>query len=284
MIKIDTEYTSLSEIDPEITPFYSEDVRTRITGYTEPDEDGISEPIIEEYTVIVLNKPDEVTYEYVESRRGRRLPKEVIDQAITDAIAWEDFAVNHDGYLDWLNRPTPERARSEDGTYVSDDPDTTENEAWVDGFTQEDYDAQERPVINMANRRDVYHSLVQSHERDRWVPTEEIIIEVDDETYTITEHSVGASDETWAEFEANPSPEYVKYLKLKGIEFEGVMCSATKTDYWGLGVAFEAIKVGLATKWNFENGNTLVLTPDNIEAFKAVWLPFRMSFFDTDFE
>lgn len=77
-------------------------------------------------------------------------------------------------------------------------------------------------------------------------------------------------------------PEYTDYRKLQGIEFEGVMCSATKADYWGLGVAFETIKAGLSTNWNFENGSTLLLTPDNIDAFKAVWLPFRMSFFDSN--
>ncbi|CAM0047366.1 hypothetical protein VPHK406_0067 [Vibrio phage K406] len=75
-------------------------------------------------------------------------------------------------------------------------------------------------------------------------------------------------------------PEYPKYLKLRGVEFEGVMCSATKKDYWGLGIAFDSIRSGLSTVWDFDNGNQLLLTPDNIEEFKTVWLPFRLSFFD----
>lgn len=265
MQKIDTEYTSLNQIDPEIARFYSEDVRTRITGHTEVAEGEVSEPITEEYTVIVLNKPDEVMYEYAESRRGRRLPKEVIDQAITDAIAWEDFAVNHDGYLNWLE---------EYRTWEIEQP--TE---LVDG-EEVVIAAPERPVINMDDRRAVYHEVHETHERDQWCQPSSFTEVIDDDTYTITTKSDGAHDDDWAAFLANPSPEYVKHLKLKGIEFEGVMCSATKTDYWGLGVAFETIKAGLSTNWNFENGNTLLLTPDNIDEFKAAWLPFRMSFFD----
>ena len=78
----------------------------------------------------------------------------------------------------------------------------------------------------------------------------------------------------------NDYPEYTRYLKLQGIEFEGVMCSATQKDYWGLGIAFDSIRAGVSTVWDFDNGNHLLLTPDNIEEFKSVWLPFRLSFFD----
>ena len=76
--------------------------------------------------------------------------------------------------------------------------------------------------------------------------------------------------------------------KVQGIEFEGVMCSATKDDQSGLTgmwMQYESLKaVGKADElvpqaFHFENGSVLVLTKDNIEAFRAVWLPFRMSFF-----
>lgn len=71
--------------------------------------------------------------------------------------------------------------------------------------------------------------------------------------------------------------------KLAGVEFEGVMCSATAADQAGLvavlmdiqtqGAAFEP------TRFEFENGNTLVITLANYQAFAAVWRPFRRNFF-----
>lgn len=68
-------------------------------------------------------------------------------------------------------------------------------------------------------------------------------------------------------------------LKLAGVEFEGVMCSATKEDMWGLASVKDWVRAGSSTNFNFDNGNTLTLTPQNIDAFEAVWIPFRASFF-----
>ena len=67
--------------------------------------------------------------------------------------------------------------------------------------------------------------------------------------------------------------------KLVGIEFEGVMCSATAEDMWGLSSVKEWVRAGQSTPFVFDNGNTLVLTPANIDPFEAVWIPFRASFF-----
>lgn len=67
--------------------------------------------------------------------------------------------------------------------------------------------------------------------------------------------------------------------KLNGIEFEGVMCSATKEDMWGLAAIKDFVSAGNTTKFRFENGNTLTLTPANYAAFEAIWTPFRASFF-----
>lgn len=71
--------------------------------------------------------------------------------------------------------------------------------------------------------------------------------------------------------------------KLIGIEFDGVMCSATAADQNGLAAVLLAIQLqGDAfqpTRFWFDNGSTLVLTKDNWQAFAAVWLPFRQSFF-----
>lgn len=71
--------------------------------------------------------------------------------------------------------------------------------------------------------------------------------------------------------------------KMVGVEFEGVMCSATAADQAGLAAVLVAIQFqGAAfqpTKFYFENGNTLVITLANWQAFAATWLPFRQSFF-----
>jgi hypothetical protein len=71
--------------------------------------------------------------------------------------------------------------------------------------------------------------------------------------------------------------------KLFGVEFEGVMCSATRDDQNGLVavlVAYQLLKTAFQpTAFGFVNGNTLVLSLQNIEQFMAVWIPFRQSFF-----
>lgn len=99
MQKIDTDYKTLSEIDPKVVQFYAEDKRTRTTGYTEDEE---PKPIVEEYTVIVLNKPSQVDYEYVKSRKVNRHSDAVVMAALESAITWEEFYFNHDLYLAWV--------------------------------------------------------------------------------------------------------------------------------------------------------------------------------------
>lgn len=72
--------------------------------------------------------------------------------------------------------------------------------------------------------------------------------------------------------------------KLVGVLFEGVMCSATRDDQNGLVAVLTAYQLQGAnfkpTKFYFENGNTLILTKDNLQAFIAVWMPFRQSFYE----
>jgi hypothetical protein len=71
--------------------------------------------------------------------------------------------------------------------------------------------------------------------------------------------------------------------KLVGIEFEGIMCSATADDQAGLAAVLLAIQLqGAAfqpTRFYFSNGNILVISLANYQAFTGVWLPFRQSFF-----
>ena len=68
-------------------------------------------------------------------------------------------------------------------------------------------------------------------------------------------------------------------LKILGVKFKGVMCSAEAEDMWGLASIKDFIEAGNSTKFVFKNGNTLTLTPDNIAAFQAIWIPFRLEFF-----
>lgn len=79
-------------------------------------------------------------------------------------------------------------------------------------------------------------------------------------------------DERAAYEEAKPS-------KIKGVEFEGVMCSATSEDMWGLASVKPWIQAGNDVNFHFSNGNKLVLTSLNLSAFEIVWTPFRASFF-----
>lgn len=81
----------------------------------------------------------------------------------------------------------------------------------------------------------------------------------------------------------DPPPPPPADPKWVGVEFEGVMCSATRDDQNGLtsvlvvyqleGAAFQP------TRFGFANGNSLTLTKDNLMSFLQVWKPFRQSFF-----
>lgn len=85
-----------------------------------------------------------------------------------------------------------------------------------------------------------------------------------------------------------PSPEELQAANIAnakyiGVEFDGVMCSATTADQNGLMAVFLSIQIQGAsfvpTRFSFENGSELVITLSNYQAFMAVWLPFRQSFF-----
>ncbi len=67
--------------------------------------------------------------------------------------------------------------------------------------------------------------------------------------------------------------------KINGVEFEGVMCSATAEDMWGLSSIRSYIVSGNSTPFKFDNGEVLLLTPQNLSDFESVWIPFRQSFF-----
>ncbi len=72
--------------------------------------------------------------------------------------------------------------------------------------------------------------------------------------------------------------------KMTGVEFEGVMCSATKDDQAGLLAVWMDYMSSPSefhpTRFDFSNGSKLVLTKDNLPAFRAVWGAFRRQFFN----
>jgi hypothetical protein len=72
----------------------------------------------------------------------------------------------------------------------------------------------------------------------------------------------------------------VAQQKMRGIEFQGVMCSATSDDQDGLTAIYILVKLnGGSSDFYFANGNVLNLNPSNFDAFYTVWAAFRQSFF-----
>lgn len=220
MNMIDTEYESLNQIDPDIVQFYSEDVRTRVTGYAEPDEDGISEPITEEYTVIILNKPDEVTYDFVASRRARRLGEEVAKTALAQAIEWEEFDVNHNGYLNWIEEHQ-EWALVEPklGDYPDQESFDRAHTLWVESEPV-------RPVVTLDARREVYEKIVQPYNSNTHYSEESDII-YDDIAYVATEVPIllDLPEDTIAAYHDDLAKAHVEEvlnsdLEVFGVEFQ----------------------------------------------------------------
>ena len=85
----------------------------------------------------------------------------------------------------------------------------------------------------------------------------------------------------------NPPPlpksslELADEKKLKGVEFQGVLCSATSADQVGLLAVKNWVgDLGGETNFKFSNGNVLRVTPENLTEFEMVWGAFRASFFE----
>lgn len=67
--------------------------------------------------------------------------------------------------------------------------------------------------------------------------------------------------------------------KMKGFVYNGVDCSVTAEDQWGLHSLENYILAGNAVKYHFKNGNTLILDETNYVDFKTQWAAARQSFF-----
>jgi hypothetical protein len=95
--------------------------------------------------------------------------------------------------------------------------------------------------------------------------------------------------EDFADVQPPALPEYIAPPseepdpKMVGIEFDGVMCSATRDDQNGIIAVVMAYqlqgKAFKSTQFSFTNGTKLTLTAANMQQFLGVWMPFRQSFF-----
>ncbi|HBC3410848.1 TPA: DUF4376 domain-containing protein [Vibrio parahaemolyticus] len=211
---IDTDYTALTDIDENIRHYYAEDIRERVIGYTEGEEPS---PITEQYTVIVLNKPEEITFHDVNQRRGERKSwEQVVKPELERAIAWEDFQVNHDQYLQWLvdvENFVPEITIGEDGEEVATLP-------------------PERPVIDMQNRRAVYEVIEVPYDANYYTHNGEYDYLVNDEEFTVTKTPVveRKPDNVIAEFHRNKAQALRDEIKLSNIFIHGYEFQVRQVD------------------------------------------------------
>ncbi|HCE4761511.1 DUF4376 domain-containing protein [Vibrio parahaemolyticus] len=211
---IDTDYTALTDIDENIRHYYAEDIRERVIGYTEGEEPS---PITEQYTVIVLNKPEEITFHDVNQRRGERKSwEQVVKPELERAIAWEDFQVNHDQYLQWLvdvENFVPEITIGEDGEEVATLPPA-------------------RPVIDMQNCRAVYEVIEVPYDANYYTHNGEYDYLVNDEEFTVTKTPVveRKPDNVIAEFHRNKAQALRDEIKLSNIFIHGYEFQVRQVD------------------------------------------------------
>ncbi|HHC6784300.1 TPA: hypothetical protein ACN38F_000844 [Vibrio parahaemolyticus] len=174
-------------------------------------------PITEQYTVIVLNKPEEITFHDVNQRRGERKSwEQVVKPELERAIAWEDFQVNHDQYLQWLvdvENFVPEITIGEDGEEVATLPPA-------------------RPVIDMQNRRAVYEVIEVPYDANYYTHNGEYDYLVNDEEFTVTKTPVveRKPDNVIAEFHRNKAQALRDEIKLSNIFIHGYEFQVRQVD------------------------------------------------------
>jgi hypothetical protein len=219
---------------------------------------GVPVEILEFYEVVdnavCLIDRDKVLFDDVMQSVSLRHSRSVIDEALRKAIEWDYFVVNHDGYLSWVDELT---------LWEQEQLANKDNE----GYQQTT--ASVRPVVDIESYRKYYQvnvSPISNTEN----PLATFVDITDDDLFVITRTH---------DTEPKSKAEIDTIRKLEGVKFNGVMCSATKEDMWGLSSVEALVRSGTAINFNFDSGEALLLTPINIDEFQAVWVPFRMSFF-----
>ncbi|EHU0328744.1 TPA: hypothetical protein I7180_17685 [Vibrio vulnificus] len=202
---IDTDYTSLSVVDENIRHYYSKDVRERVIGYTEPNEEGESSPIVESYTVIVLNQPDKVTYQDVEQRRSERKPWDVVRTELQRAIEWEEFYYSHDLYLQWVVDYSQWQGKPGEVNELEPEP--------------------AKPEIDLSVRRAFYQTEEARDDERYFIVANHYDETYDDEALMVlrTYHSSPRSQEEVAAFHEELAKCYRDQLIESNIEVHGVM-------------------------------------------------------------
>lgn len=147
--------------------------------------------------------------------------------------------------------------------------------------TREDLDAiegTEEHTAFMSMLEGSLWALVKNDEAQRWDAIENNDL-IEKFGFTRKDFAAGAKPPVLPEYIAPPQPD----PKMIGVEFEGVMCSATRDDQNGLAAVMLAYQLQAAkfkpTEFTFANNNKLTLSTENMTKFIATWLPFRQSFF-----
>ncbi|WJT09285.1 DUF4376 domain-containing protein [Vibrio harveyi] len=265
MIMIDTEYQSLTEIDPEIVRFYAEDTRQRVIGWDEDKE----EPIKESYTVIVLVKPYFVGYGDVEHRRMERKPWEIVKEELERAITWEDFEINHDKYLLW---------KDDFATWETEQP---HEDVWDEDsgeFIPKLVDAPERPQIDESKRVGHYEKITTQYDSNLWDFHGEFSEQIDHEARTITKDPVltAKPDHVVAAYHRELAKATRENIKNSNIFVHGNYFQVAKTDRDNMTetTAFAA-RNGIAdqtTDWITASNEVVTLTYHQIEAIKDAYV------------
>lgn len=106
--------------------------------------------------------------------------------------------------------------------------------------------------------------------------------------FTAEEEAARDAEEAQAAADAaeRAAQDALEASKLTGIEILGVMCSATKNDQNGLTAVAMGVTLARSagqtfadTVFEFDNGNSIVVTDANFDSIYAAWTPFRQSFF-----
>jgi hypothetical protein len=64
--------------------------------------------------------------------------------------------------------------------------------------------------------------------------------------------------------------------EIEGVEFEGVLCSATEADMLLLREVKDWARQGHNIHFEFDNGSVLQIGPSNVEEFDKVWTAFKI--------
>lgn len=203
------------------------------------------------------------TYESVDQLIGFRHPRAVVSEALKAAIAWEDYLFKTEVIPDWQNECASLTLEYNQAYKQAEALLTNTLELPPLVLPPE-------PVIDMSKRRSYYQVEQLPFDTINLDAIGVDSIEYDDVNLRAIQTMATQS---------KPFDELERQRKLAGIEFEGVMCSATKEDMWGLSSVEGYVRTGSPTPFKFHNGNTLLLDHENIDAFYAKWVPFRASFF-----